>query len=248
MLLKDKTALVTGGSRGIGRAIAIRLAEEGADVAVNYVSRAKDAGDVAEIIRAKGVKSLPVMADVGNYEQVEKMVSTIRDDLGPVDILVNNASVHRGGRVEKLSIDDWDLVMKADLYGPYFCSRLCVPMMKEKKWGKIVHISSSVGIHGFAGDAAYGSAKAGVLGLTKSMALELAPFNIHVNAVIPGFVKTEMTASLSEKQFEIIRKKIPLQEFCEPEEVAETVNFLVSRAHHTTGAVTHVDGGFGLGI
>lgn len=248
MVLIGKTALVTGSSRGIGRAIAIRLAEAGANVAVNYVSRSEAAEEVVEIIRSKGVTSLPVKADVGSYEEAKEMVSAIQQALGTIDILVNNASVHRGGRVEGLSIEDWDLVMKSDLYGPYYCSRLCVPAMKAQKWGRIIHISSPTGIYGSAGDVAYSSAKAGILGLTKSMALELAPFDINVNAVIPGFVKTEMTSSLNEKQFNLIRQKIPLQEFCEAEEVAEMVSFLICSANQTTGAINHVDGGLGLGI
>ncbi len=248
MDLDGKTALVTGASRGIGKAIAVGLAQRGADVIVNYVSRPEAALEVADQIRSLGRKALAARADVCQYGEVETMIGSATESLGPIDILVNNAGVHRGGRIEKISPEDWRLVISASLLGAFHCSRLVVPMMKEKQWGRIIHISSPTAIHGSVGDTAYSSAKAGLLGLTKAMALELAPFGICVNAVLPGFVVTEMTASLSESQFEKIRKSLPLQKFCEAEEVAEMVNFLVCEGSQTIGAVCHADGGMGLGI
>jgi NAD(P)-dependent dehydrogenase (short-subunit alcohol dehydrogenase family) len=246
MGLEGRTALVTGSSRGIGRAIALRLAGEGAGVIVNCRSREKEAAEVVSEIEAGGGRALAVRADVSNHKEVEAMVREAARLLGPVDILINNATIHRGRKIEKLPLEDWDLVIKSCLYGAFHCTRCVVPSMKERKWGRIVNISSSVGERGYPGDSAYGAAKAGLLGFTKSLARELARDGILVNAVIPGFVLTEMTGSLSPGNIELIRAGIPVGRLCEPEEVAEMVAFLVSRGHNITGSVHHVDGGIGM--
>jgi 3-oxoacyl-[acyl-carrier protein] reductase len=244
--LEGRTALVTGSSRGIGRAIAIRLAEEGADVIVNYRSREKEASETVSRIQAKGRKALSCRADVSRFEEVEAMVRQATRVLGPIDILVNNATIHRGRKVEKLPLEDWDLVIRSCLYGAFHCTRCVVPSMKERRWGRIINISSSVGERGYPGDSAYGAAKAGILGFTKSLARELARDGITVTAVIPGFVLTEMTRSLTPENIELIKAGIPLGRPCEPEDVAELVAFLAAKGHNITGSIHHVDGGIGI--
>jgi 3-oxoacyl-[acyl-carrier protein] reductase len=241
-----RLALVTGASRGIGRAIALALAENGADVAVNYVSREKEAHEVVSLIEQAGRRAFAAKADVSDDDAVKRMVEEIREQAGPVDVLVNNATVHRGGRVHKLSGGDWDTVLKSCLYGAFHCCRHIVPAMIEKQWGRIVNISSTVGERGYPGDCAYGAAKAGLLGFTKSLAREVARSGITVNAVMPGFVLTEMTSALSEKNIEALKNSIPLGRLCRPEDVAEMVAHLVFKGDHITGSIHHVDGGLGI--
>ena len=243
MDLTGRTALVTGSSRGIGRAIAIRLAEEGAAMVVNYRSREKDAAEVVKIIESKGGRAIAVRADVSQYDQVEAMIRTAAENLGPIEVLVNNAMVHRGRKVHKLPLEDWDIVIKSSLYGSFYCCRAVIPSMIERKWGRIINISSGVGLYGFPGDAAYGSAKAGQLGLTKSVAREVAPYGITVNAVMPGFVLTETTQALSPKNIEALKMSVPLGRLCTGEDVAEMVTFLAAKGEHITGSIHHVDGG-----
>ncbi|MCP4752699.1 MAG: 3-oxoacyl-ACP reductase FabG [Proteobacteria bacterium] len=246
MTLTGKTALVTGSSRGIGREIAIRLAQEGAKVVVNYRTREKEAAEVVSLIAQEGGKAICIGADVSNYEAVEEMVRSIEKEMGPVDVLVNNATIHRGRKVHKLPLEDWDLVIKSCLYGAFHCCRCCIPSMIERKWGRIVNISSSVGEHGFPGDTAYGTAKAGLFGFTKSLARELAPFGVTANVVIPGFVLTEMTQALAHGNIEIMKAGIPLGRLGDGKEVAETVAFLASKGDYHTGSIYHADGGIGM--
>jgi len=246
MELEGRTALVTGSSRGIGRAIAIRLAEAGAKVAVNFRVREKEASEVVSIIESRGGSARACRADVSRYEEVVAMVGDVNRNLGPIEILVNNATIHRGRKVEKLPLEDWDLVIKSCLYGAFHCTRCVVPSMKERGWGRIVSISSGVGERGYPGDTAYGAAKAGLLGFTKSLSRELAPHGVTVNAVMPGFVLTEMTGSLTSENIELIRQSVPLGKLCEPEDVAEMVAFLVSKGSHITGSIHHVDGGLAI--
>lgn len=246
MRLEGKTALVTGSSRGIGRAIALRLAEEGANVAVNYRSREKEAAEVVSLIEAMGRKALAIQADIAVYEKVEAMVREAGEKLGPIDILVNNATIHRGRKMHKLPLEDWDVVIKSCLYGAFHCCRCVVPGMLKGKWGRIVNISSTVGLTGYPGDTAYGAAKAGLVGFTKSLAREVAREGVTVNAVMPGFVLTEMTSALTPKNMEILENGIPLGRLCKAEEVAEMVNFLVSRGEGMTGSIYHADGGMGM--
>jgi 3-oxoacyl-[acyl-carrier protein] reductase len=243
MNLAHKTALITGASRGIGRAIALGLAEEGADVVVNYRLREKEAFEVASLIEAKGRKVLVSQADVSRYDEVKDMVQTATGKLGPIEILVNNAAVHKGGKVNKLQLDDWDAVLKSCLYGAFYCCKCVVASMLESKWGRIVNVSSTVGERGYPGDCAYGAAKAGLLGFTKSLAKELGPYGITVNAVMPGFVLTDMTKALTPENIQNIKKKITLGRICAAEDVAEMVSFLVSKGNYITGSVHHVDGG-----
>jgi 3-oxoacyl-[acyl-carrier protein] reductase len=208
--------------------------------------REKEASEVVAIIDAKGGRARACRADVSRYDEVAAMVEDVKRELGPIDILVNNATIHRGRKVEKLPLEDWDLVIKSCLYGAFHCTRCVVPSMKERGWGRIVNISSGVGERGYPGDTAYGAAKAGLLGFTKSLSRELAPYRITVNAVMPGFVLTEMTGSLTSENIELIRQSIPLGKLCEPEDVAEMVAFLVSKGSHITGSIHHVDGGLAI--
>ena len=246
MGLEGRTALVTGSSRGIGRAIALRLAGEGANVIVNFRSREQEAQEVVSQVQEKGGKAIACRADVSRFEEVDAMVQEATRSVGPIDILVNNATIHRGRKIEKLPLEDWDLVIKSCLYGAFHCTRCVVTSMKERKWGRIINISSSVGERGYPGDSAYGAAKAGILGFTKSLARELARHGVTVTAVIPGFVLTEMTKSLSADNIALIKASIPVGELCEPEDVAEVVAFLASKGHNITGSIHHVDGGIGI--
>jgi 3-oxoacyl-[acyl-carrier protein] reductase len=243
-----KIALVTGAARGIGRAIALELAAQGADVVVNYRSRPDAAEDVAEQIRSMGRGALVIKADVADQDQVETMVDRIVEEWGSVDILVNNAALHRGGRVQKIGLEDWDLVLHTTLRGAYYCCRLVVPLMVERGWGRIINISSNAGVHGHAGDTAYGAAKAGLIGFTKSLAREVAKRGITANVVVPGFLKTDMTAPLFDTA-EKVRAEIngiPMGRPGEPREIAEVVSFLAFKGSYVTGAVIMVDGGMGM--
>jgi 3-oxoacyl-[acyl-carrier protein] reductase len=243
-----KVALVTGAARGIGRAIAIDLAREGAKVIVNYRSRPDAAEEVVNVIHGMGVEAISIKADVSDDSEVRSMVDLAARKMGGIDILVNNATIHRGGRVQKLPPDDWDVVMNSALKGAFHCCRHVVPLMVEKGWGRIINISSYAGLHGYPGDTAYGAAKAGLIGFTKSLAKEVARKQITANAVIPGFLQTDMTAPLfaTEEKIKSEIERIPLGRPGKLEEVAELVSFLAFKGSYITGAVLLVDGGMGM--
>jgi 3-oxoacyl-[acyl-carrier protein] reductase len=243
-----RVALVTGASRGIGRAIAIGLAKEGVSVVVNYHSRRDAAEVVAREIIGAGGKAIVVKADVANDAEVKSMVDQVVEKWGMIDILVNNAALHRGGRIQKLTLEDWSLVINSVLGGTFHCSRHIVPMMAEKNWGRIINLSSYVALHGYPGDTPYGAAKAGLLGFTMSLAKEVATKGITVNAVIPGYIPTDMTGRLFDTQEKIEREvqNIPIRRPGKPEEIADIVNFLVFKGEYITGAVIRVDGGLGM--
>jgi 3-oxoacyl-[acyl-carrier protein] reductase len=248
MIAARKIALVTGAARGIGRAIALDLAGQGADVVVNYRSRRDAAEDVAERIRSMGRRSWVLEADVADQGQVETMVDRIVEEWGGVDILVHNAALHRGGRVQKIGLEDWDLVLHTTLRGAYNCCHFVVPLMVKREWGRIITVSSNAGVHGHAGDTAYGSAKAGLIGFTKSLAKEVAKRGITANVVVPGFLKTDMTAPLFNTAEKLTAEidGIPMGRPGEPHEVAEVVSFLAFKGSYVTGAVIMVDGGMGM--
>ena len=244
MKLEGKKALVTGASRGIGRAIALALAAEGADVVVNYAGSEAAAKAVAAEIEAMGRKALVLQADISSNEAATAMVDAAVKEFGRIDILVNNAGITRDGLLMRMKEEDWDAVLTPNLQGVFNCTKAAVQYMMKQKAGRIVSISSVVGLMGNAGQANYAAAKAGVLGFTKAVAKEVAARGITVNAIAPGFIQTDMTAVLSEKVVEGMLNTIPLHKLGDPEDIAKAVVFLVSDdAKYITGQTLHVDGG-----
>ena len=244
MLLEGKVALVTGGSRGIGRAIALKLAGEGAAVAINYAGNAKAAEEVKASIEAAGGKAMVVQADVSSAEAVDAMVEAVVNELGGIDILVNNAGITRDGLLMRMKEADWDAVINTNLKGVFYCTKAVSKLMMKKRSGRIVNMASVVGLTGNAGQANYAAAKSGVIGFSKSMAKELASRGITVNMVAPGYIETDMTAVLSDKVREAMISTVPLARAGQAEDVAGAVLFLVSDcASYVTGQVINVDGG-----
>jgi len=245
--LKGQVALVTGGSRGIGKRIALTLAQAGAHVAINFVSNRSLAEEVVEQIRSLGQQSLCIQADVKVEEQVSQMIEKVSRELGKINILVNNAGVTRDNLIMRMSREEWQEVVDVNLTGAFLCSRAVVRDMVKQRSGAIINISSVVGLRGNPGQSNYCSAKAGLIGLTKSLARELASRNIRVNAVAPGYILTDMTERLSEELKSRILDYIPLGGFGDPQDVADVVLFLASpMARYITGQIILVDGGMGI--
>ncbi|MED4989055.1 3-oxoacyl-[acyl-carrier-protein] reductase [Parageobacillus toebii] len=243
-MLQGKVALVTGASRGIGRAIALELARQGAKVAVNYAGNEAKANEVVEEIKNMGGEAFAIQADVSNAEAVDQMVKSVLERFERIDILVNNAGITRDNLLMRMKEEEWDDVMNINLKGVFNCTKAVTRPMMKQRYGRIVNIASIVGVSGNPGQANYVAAKAGVIGLTKTAARELASRNITVNAVAPGFITTDMTDRLSEELKAEMLKQIPLARFGEPEDVAKVVSFLVSdAASYMTGQTLHVDGG-----
>ena len=244
MRFEGKVALVTGASRGIGRAIALALAAEGADVAVNYAGSEAAAKEVAAEIEAMGRKAFVIQADIASTEASTAMVDAVVKEFGRVDVLVNNAGITRDGLLRRMKEEDWDAVITTNLKGVFNCTKAAIKYMMKQKSGNIVNISSIVGVMGNAGQANYCAAKAGVIGFTKATAKEVAARGIRVNAIAPGFIKTDMTSVLSEKVVEAMLAGIPLNRLGETEDIAKAVLFLASSdANYITGQTLHVDGG-----
>ena len=244
MKFEGKVALVTGASRGIGRAIALALAAEGADVAVNYAGSEAAAKEVAAEIEAMGRKAFVIQADIASTEASTAMVDAVVKEFGRVDVLVNNAGITRDGLLMRMKEEDWDAVITTNLKGVFNCTKAAIKYMMKQKSGNIVNISSIVGVMGNAGQANYCAAKAGVIGFTKATAKEVAARGIRVNAIAPGFIKTDMTSVLSEKVVEAMLAGIPLNRLGETEDIAKAVLFLASSdANYITGQTLHVDGG-----
>lgn len=244
MLLAEKTALVTGASRGIGRATALELAKAGAKVAVNFAGNRAAAEEVVSLIEAAGGQAMLVQADVGNAADVEAMVKAVVERFGKIDILVNNAGIVRDNLILRMKEEDWDAVIHTNLKGIFNCTKAVSKLMMKQHYGRIVNMASIVGIMGNASQANYAAAKAGVIGFTKSIARELASRNITANAVAPGYIATDMTAVLPEQAKASLQAQVPLQRQGTPEDVAAAVLFLVSPgADYITGQTLHVDGG-----
>lgn len=243
-MLAGKIAVVTGASRGIGRAIAIRLAGEGATVVINYNGSKEKAEEVKQEIEGAGVKAAVCQCNVADFDQCQAFIQKVIDEFGRIDILVNNAGITRDGLLMKMSEEDFDQVIETNLKGAFHTIRFASRQMLRQKSGRIINLSSVVGVTGNAGQANYAASKAGVIGLTKSAARELASRGITVNAIAPGFIETDMTSVLSEKVKEGAAAGIPLGAFGKPEDVAAAAAFLASdEAGYITGQVLHVDGG-----
>lgn len=244
MNLSGKVALITGASRGIGKAIAIYLAHLGARVAVNYASREEEARNVVETICENGGHAILVQGDVSNSSDVKAMVDRVVEEWGTIDVLVNNAGINRDTLLIRMKEEDWDKVINTNLKGVYNCTQAVSGIMMKKRYGKIINISSVVGVAGNAGQANYAAAKAGIIGFSKSVAKELASRNIQVNVIAPGFIETDMTSVLSDSVKQNILSQIPVGRYGKPEEVAYIVGFLASDlSQYITGQVIHVDGG-----
>lgn len=242
MDLSNKVALVTGSGRGIGKAIAFRLAEAGAAVVINDINEAAVAA--AEELKTLGKNGMAVIADVTSTEDVNKMVETVKNTYGKIDILVNNAGVTRDQIILRMSDEDWDTVLRVNLKSVFICTRAVLKHMIRQRYGRIVNVASIVAMIGNPGQVNYSASKAGIIGLTRTAAKEVASRQITVNAVAPGFIETEMTRKLAEEWREELIKRIPLGTLGAPRDVAEAVAFLVSdEARYITGHVLTVDGG-----
>jgi 3-oxoacyl-[acyl-carrier protein] reductase len=244
MSLKGKVALVTGGSRGIGRAICARLGAMGALVYINYVSRSSAAEETQKLIRDAGGKAEIMQFDVADSGAVQDAVKEIVSKAGSIDILVNNAGITRDGLMARMKESDWDEVVNTNLKGSFLCAKAASRVMMKKKSGRIINISSVSGVAGNPGQVNYSAAKAGLIGLTKSMAREYASRNITVNCVAPGYIETEMTDLLDEQTQQQIKNEIPLGTFGRAEDVAAAIAYLASEdGRYITGQTIHVNGG-----
>jgi len=244
MFLEGKVAIVTGASRGIGRSVAISLAKAGAIVVINYAGNVSAANEVKDLIEAAGGQGILMQADVANDEAVELMVKQTMDSFGRIDILVNNAGITRDNLLMRMKEGDWDAVMNTNLKGVFMCTKAVSRVMMKQRYGRIVNMTSVVGLTGNAGQSNYAAAKAGVIGFTKSMAKELASRGITVNAIAPGFINTDMTSTLPEQVKAEYVTKIPAGHLGSPEDVAAAVVFLVSdSSNYITGQTLNVDGG-----
>jgi 3-oxoacyl-[acyl-carrier protein] reductase len=243
-MLTGKVALVTGAGKGIGRAIALKLAQHGASIVINYRSSAKEAEEVIEEIRNSGGKAEMVQGDVSNFEDANKVIKFAVESFGRLDILVNNAGITKDTLLLRMKEEDFSKVLDVNLKGVFNCTKHASAVMLKQKSGKIINISSVVGLMGNAGQSNYAAAKAGILGFTKSIAKELGTRGITVNAIAPGFITTDMTEVLSDKVKEKLIENVPLKRLGSPEDVANLAAFLASdNAGYITGQVINVDGG-----
>ncbi|MEH7155618.1 3-oxoacyl-[acyl-carrier-protein] reductase [Neobacillus drentensis] len=244
MNLEGKAALVTGASRGIGREIALELARQGANVAVNFSGSEAKANEVVDEIKALGREAFAVKCDVSNAEEVAAMVKGTIDNFGKLDILVNNAGITKDNLLMRMKEEEWDDVININLKGVFLCTKAVTRQMMKQRVGRIINIASVVGVSGNPGQANYVAAKAGVIGLTKTAAKELASRNITVNAIAPGFITTDMTDKLSEEVKAEMLKQIPLARLGEPKDIAKITAFIASDdSAYMTGQTLHINGG-----
>ncbi|HJV31021.1 MAG TPA: 3-oxoacyl-[acyl-carrier-protein] reductase [Bacillales bacterium] len=244
MNLEGKAALVTGASRGIGREIALELARQGANVAVNFAGNEAKANEVVDEIKALGRDAFAIKCDVSKTEEVSSMVKETIERFGSLDILVNNAGITRDNLLMRMKDEEWDDVININLKGVFLCTKAVTRQMMKQRNGRIINIASIVGVSGNPGQANYVAAKAGVIGLTKTAAKELAARNITVNAIAPGFITTDMTDKLTEEIKTEMLKQIPLARFGEPKDIAKAAAFLASSdSAYMTGQTLHIDGG-----
>lgn len=243
-MLENKVALVTGASRGIGKAIALDLAKNGASVAVNYAGNEAKANEVVDEIKANGGNAFAIRADVSNADDVTDMIKQVISQYGQLDILVNNAGITRDNLIMRMKDSEWDDVINTNLKGVFLCTKGVTRQMMKQRSGRIINITSVVGVSGNPGQANYVAAKAGVIGLTKTSAKELASRNITVNAVAPGFITTDMTDELTDDLKAEMLKQIPLAKLGEPSDIANIVTFIASeKSKYITGQTFHVNGG-----
>jgi 3-oxoacyl-[acyl-carrier protein] reductase len=246
-LFLNKVAVVTGGTRGIGRSIVLALCREGADCAFTYMKNVAAAESLAKEVHSIGRRATPFQLDVRDFEGTKTFIEEVKKEFGRIDMLVNNAGITRDKSLMMMNKEDWSEVIETDLTGVFNATRACIITFLKQKSGNVVNISSVSGIHPLPGQVNYAAAKAGVIGFTKSLAKEVAPHNIRVNAVAPGFVDTDMTAALSDAYKEKAMKMIPLGRFGNCDEVAQAVVFLMSEAsQYITGQVIQIDGGLGI--
>ena len=247
MLLKDKVAIVSGGSRGIGRAIVLGLASNGADVAFNYLKSKDQAEEVKKEVELKGRKAIVFQSDVKDFEKTKEMIDKTREVLGGLDIVVNNAGILRDKALMLMELSDWEQVISTNLSGAFNLVRAAiVGFMKEKK-GNIINITSIAGLKGAARQVNYSASKAGLIGLTKSLAKEVARYNIRVNAIAPGYIDTDMVSAFKESYKNELLKAIPLNRFGNSEEIARVASFLASEeSGYITGQIIPVDGGLAM--
>lgn len=247
MSVEKKCAVVTGASRGIGRAIALRLAQEGYNLVINYIKNEDKATDLVEEVKKTGVQAIAVQGDTSDFNQAGKIIEAAVETFWGIYLLVNNAGITRDGLIARMKEEDFDTVVSVNLKGAFNCIRHCVPVMMKKREGRIINISSIVGVMGNAGQSNYAASKAGIIGLTKSVARELGARNITCNAIAPGFIETDMTNVLSEQIKSKMLENIPLKRFGKTEDVANLVAFLADeKSSYITGQVINVDGGMAM--
>lgn len=241
--LKGRVALITGAARGIGRAVALELASRGADVALNYNHSREQAEQLANELREVGAICMLIQGDVSRKEDAQRVVQTVLDCWKRLDIVVNNAGITRDKSLRKMTEDDWDEVISVNLNGTFYCTKAALPAMIDQKFGRIINISSVVGQAGNFGQANYSASKGAIIAFTKTVALEMARFNITANVIAPGFTSTEMLAKVPTEVQEQIKEKIPLHRFGQPEEIGKAAAFLAAEGDYITGQQLNINGG-----